>query len=71
MIKSETGAERADADEQPRITATEQLEIYLTRLPPVELPAVEQGNFDFADTLGNAIQFENPKDQYEGVKQPA
>jgi hypothetical protein len=55
---------QADAGEELRVTATETLELYLCGLPPVELPAVEQSNFDVVDVLGGGTQFEDPKDQY-------
>jgi len=37
--------------------------LYLIGLPPVELPEVDRDNFDYADVLGSAIQFEDPKDE--------
>jgi hypothetical protein len=61
-------AVQADAGEELRVTATEELVLYLCGLPPVELPAVQQDNFDVVDVLGNATQFENPQDQYAGAK---
>jgi hypothetical protein len=69
-------AVQVEAGEELRITATEELEMYLTGLPPVELPVVRQDNFEVVDVLGNATQFENAEDQYartrtERVGQPA
>jgi hypothetical protein len=61
-------AVQADAGEELRVSATEELVLYLCGLPPVELPAVQQDNFDVVDVLGNATQFENPQDQYAGAK---
>jgi len=54
---------QVDATEDLRITATEETELYLIGLPPVELPEVDRDNFDYADVLGSAIQFEDPKDE--------
>jgi hypothetical protein len=61
-------AVQVDAGEELRVTATEELVLYLCGLPPVELPAVPQDNFDVVDVLGNATQFENPQDQYATTK---
>jgi hypothetical protein len=54
---------QVDATEELRITATEETELYLLGLPPVEVPETDPDNFDYADVLGNAIQFEDPKDE--------
>ena len=51
-----------------RISATEEMEIFLTGLPPVEMPAVEQDNFEVVETLGGSAQFEDPKEQLAGVQ---
>jgi hypothetical protein len=59
---------QANAGEELRVTATETLELYLCGLPPVELPAVEQSNFDVVEVLGGGTQFEDPKDQYATTK---
>jgi hypothetical protein len=51
-----------------RVTATETLELYLCGLPPVELPSVQQDNFDVVEVLGGGTQFEDAKDQYATTK---
>jgi hypothetical protein len=61
-------AVQVDAGEELRVSAAEELVLYLCGLPPVELPAIQQDNFDVVDVLGNATQFENPQDQYAGTK---
>ena len=61
-------AVQADAGDELRVSATQELVLYLCGLPPVELPAVQQDNFDVVDVLGNATQFENPQDQYARTK---
>jgi hypothetical protein len=57
-------AMQADPGEELRVTAAEELVLYLCGLPPVELPAVQQDNFDVVEVLGGGTQFEDPKDQY-------
>jgi hypothetical protein len=59
---------QADAGEELRVTATETLELYLCGLPPVELPSVQQDNFDVVEVLGGGTQFEDAKDQYATTK---
>jgi redox-sensitive bicupin YhaK (pirin superfamily) len=61
-------AVQVEPGEELRVNPTEELEIYLTGLPPVELPVVPQDNFEVVDVLGNATQFENPRDQYARTK---
>jgi hypothetical protein len=61
-------AMQADPGEELRVTAAEELVLYLCGLPPVELPAVQQDNFDVVEVLGGATQFEDPKDQYATTK---
>jgi hypothetical protein len=51
----------ADAGEELHVSVTEEMELFMTGLPPVRFPAVESGNFDYADGLGNTTQFEDPK----------
>jgi hypothetical protein len=54
-------AVQVDANEELRISATDEMELFLTGLPPVQFPVVESDNFDYVDGHGNAIQFEDPK----------
>jgi hypothetical protein len=62
---------QVDPDERLRVRATEALVLYLCGLPPVEVPAVQQDNFEVVEVLGGNTQFENPQDQYAGAKPEA
>jgi hypothetical protein len=56
-------AVQVDANEELRISATDEMELFLTGLPAVRFPVVETDNFDYADGPENphAIQYEDPK----------
>jgi hypothetical protein len=54
-------AVQADSGEKMRVTAYEELVLYIIGLPPVQLPAVPSDQFDIVTTDGG-IRFENPKD---------
>jgi hypothetical protein len=60
MHISRLSAVQVDANEELHVSATGEMELFLTGLPPVQFPVVESDNFDYADGLGNAIQFEDP-----------
>jgi hypothetical protein len=60
MHISRLSAVQVDANEELHVSATDEMELFLTGLPPVQFPVIESGNFDYADGLGNAIQFEDP-----------
>ncbi|MFB7496451.1 hypothetical protein ACFC09_17490 [Streptomyces sp. NPDC056161] len=56
------GAVQADAGEELRITAVDELEIFLIGLPPVPAPEVETALFDVVDGHGNVTQFEDVRE---------
>jgi hypothetical protein len=59
------GAVEADAGEQARYTAEEELILYTVGLPPIRLPRVPSDQFDEIVTDGG-IEYENPADGRDG-----
>ncbi len=56
------GAVQAEAGEVLSISATEELQVFLTGLPPVRVPPVDTALYDIVDGHGNVTQFEDVRE---------